>query len=57
VLEGNATNLFEAEVVPADLVAGRARIARTEFTEEITAFDRLNERNLATLAAAGVKIR
>jgi diaminopimelate epimerase len=57
VLEGNATNVFAAEVVPADLIAGRAEVHRTDFTDETEAFDRLNEHNLATLTAAGIKTR
>ncbi|MCW2899328.1 MAG: Diaminopimelate epimerase [Streptosporangiaceae bacterium] len=57
LLEGNATNVLQADLLPADLVAGRAEIDRVEFTDETVAFDRLNQHNLTTLAAAGVKVR
>lgn len=55
VLEGNATNVYAAEISPAALVAGRMPGERTSFEDEIAAFERLRGDNLARLAAAGIK--
>jgi diaminopimelate epimerase len=56
VLEGNATDVFAADLVPAELLAGKSEVTRTASVAETRAFARFSEANRAALSAAGIKI-
>lgn len=55
VLQGNATNVYAVETTPAGLLAGKVPGDRTDFPDDIDAFQRLSIDNLARLLAAGIK--